>query len=210
MMTHLGLEDLQLLLCALLAGGWAMRAHRLYRRLHGTRRDPLTGLLTRAGWTRAAERIIARNRPAVVIIGDLNGFKSVNDRHGHDAGDAVLTAIGQRIADWCGTHDVAGRLGGDEFVAVLPDSGTDLDQRLTELARRVREPVTHQGRTLRVGISLGVARVADLDKRTLSAALKAADTAMYRAKGRGRRGRRLLIPLASRVRHAAGRFWLAA
>jgi diguanylate cyclase (GGDEF)-like protein len=125
----------------------------------------------------------------VVILGDLDGFKAVNDRHGHAAGDAVLAAVGERLTDWSGTRGTAGRLGGDEFVCVLHDD-QDLPQRLARLARAVREPVVHQGVTLRVGISLGTARPADLPERTLSAALKAADTAMYTVKGRGRRGRR--------------------
>lgn len=65
----------------------------------------------------------------------------------------------------------------------------DLHERLARLARAVREPVVHQGMRLQVGISIGTARAADLPERTLSAALKAADTAMYAVKGRGRRGR---------------------
>lgn len=201
---------LQLLISVLLAGGWAVHAVRLYRRLYRIRRDPLTGLLTRDGWSRAAERIIARNSRAVIVLGDLNGFKPVNDDHGHDAGDTVLAAVGQRLADWCGKHGVAGRLGGDEFVAVLQDD-QDLNQRLADLAHLVREPVDHQGVTLRVGISLGSARPADLETPTLAAALKAADTAMYQVKGRGRRGRRLLTPVLAGVgRRLAERFRLAA
>ncbi|MFE7442376.1 GGDEF domain-containing protein [Streptomyces chartreusis] len=210
MTANPALSALPFVLPVLLAGGWATHAVRLYRRLYRIRRDPLTGLLTRDGWSRAAERIIARNSRAVIVLGDLNGFKPVNDDHGHDAGDAVLAAVGQRLADWCGKNDVAGRLGGDEFVAVLHD-GQDLNQRLAELAHLVREPVEHQGVTLRVGISLGSARPADLETPTLSAALKAADTAMYQVKGRGRRGRRQFAPaLAGVGRRIAGRLRLAA
>ncbi|QDN84364.1 GGDEF domain-containing protein [Streptomyces sp. RLB3-6] len=215
MTTHPGLAALQPLIFALLAGGWAVHARRLYRQLHRIRRDPLTGLLTRDGWSRTAERVIARNRRAVVVLGDLNGFKPVNDSYGHDAGDAVLAAVGQRLTDWCGGHDVAGRLGGDEFVAVLRDD-QDLQQRLAELAHLVREPVVHRGVTLRVGISLGSGRTADLEDPTLAAALKAADTAMYLAKGRGhgRRGGLLAPALAAASRRLvaqlAGRFRLAA
>ncbi|MFD5899645.1 GGDEF domain-containing protein [Streptomyces sp. NPDC060366] len=197
------------LLIPLLAGGWALHAHRLYQRLHRGRRDPLTGLLTRDGWSRAADRAIRRHRRAAVLLADLNGFKAVNDRHGHDAGDAVLAAAGERLAAWCGRNDVAGRLGGDEFVAVLADD-VRLPDRLADLAELLRQPVHHNGHELRVGASIGAARLAELDTPTLAAALKAADTAMYRIKGRTRGGRRLLAPtLATVRRHIQQRFRLA-
>ncbi|WP_405393506.1 GGDEF domain-containing protein [Streptomyces sp. NBC_01102] len=207
--TELALQ----LLAPLLAGGWALHAHRLYRRLHRVRRDPLTGLLTRDGWSRAADRIIRRHRDAAVLLADLNGFKSVNDRHGHDAGDAVLAAAGERLTAWCGKNAVAGRLGGDEFVAVLADDAR-LPDRLADLAELLRQPVAHGGEQLRVGASIGAARLAELDTPTLTAALKAADSAMYRVKGRTRGGRRLLVPALAAARRLpaalAHRFRLAA
>lgn len=207
--TELALQ----LLALLLAGGWALHAHRLYRRLHRVRRDPLTGLLTREGWSRAADRIIRRHPGATVLLADLNGFKAVNDRHGHDAGDAVLAAAGERLAAWCGRNEVAGRLGGDEFVAVLAED-TRLPDRLADLAELLRQPVAHNGEQLRVGASIGAARLAELETPTLAAALKAADGAMYRIKGRTRGGRRLLVPALAAVRRLpvslAHRFRLAA
>ncbi|MDX2698930.1 GGDEF domain-containing protein [Streptomyces ipomoeae] len=207
------LAALQFVLPVLLAGGWTVHAVRLYRRLYRIRRDPLTGLLTRDGWIRAAERIIRRNRRAVIVLGDLNGFKPVNDKYGHDVGDVVLATVGERLTAWCGTHAVAGRLGGDELVAVLRDD-QDLQQRLAELAQLVRQPVVDKDRglSLQVGISLGSARLADLETPTLAAALKAADTAMYRAKGRGRRGRGHLPPALAALgrRLTPRRFRLAA
>ncbi|SCL38802.1 diguanylate cyclase (GGDEF) domain-containing protein [Micromonospora rhizosphaerae] len=81
-----------------------------------TLRDPLTGLANRAGladaWTQ-----LAPLRPWVVVV-DLDGFKPVNDTHGHAAGDIVLTAVAQRLRR---AHGVASRLGGDEFAALLLD-----------------------------------------------------------------------------------------
>ncbi|MEW1551295.1 GGDEF domain-containing protein [Streptomyces tsukubensis] len=176
-----------------LAGGWALHAHHLHRRLDRSRRDPLTGLWTRDGWTRRAGRIVRRRPRAVVLLADLDGFKAVNDQHGHGAGDAVLAAAGARLTAWCGDRGVAGRLGGDEFVAVLDDD-TRLDDRLADLAVLLRQPVEHQGVTLTVGASIGAARLAALPDPTLTAALKAADQAMYQVKGRTRRGRRLPLP----------------
>ncbi|MFD5342319.1 GGDEF domain-containing protein [Streptomyces anulatus] len=193
------MEPFLQLLAPLLAGGWALHAHRLYQRLHRVRRDPLTGLLTREGWSRAANRIIRRHSSAAVLLADLDGFKAVNDRHGHDAGDAVLVAAGERLAAWCGKSDVAGRLGGDEFVVIVADAAR-LPGRLADLAELLRQPVIHNGEQLRVGASIGAARLAELEAPTLAAALKAADTAMYQVKGRSRGGRRLLVPALAAVR----------
>ncbi|WP_329564537.1 GGDEF domain-containing protein (plasmid) [Streptomyces uncialis] len=202
---------LHCLIPAALAAGWAAHARRLHQRLHRLRHDPLTGLLTRDGWTRTAHRILSRHPRAVVVLSDLDGLKAVNDRYGHDAGDALIAATGERLARWCGGHGVAGRLGGDEMVAVLRDDG-DLPQRLDELARLLRQPVDHLGVSLPAGASLGAARLAALPEATLSAALKTADAEMYAVKGRGRRGRRTRPALAAARRLAAplGRFRLAA
>ncbi|WP_063892319.1 MULTISPECIES: GGDEF domain-containing protein [unclassified Streptomyces] len=204
------LDVTQFLAILALAGGWALHASRLYRRLDRSGRDPLTGLWARDGWTRRAQKIIARRPHAAVLLADLDGFKPVNDVHGHPAGDAVLAATGVRLTAWCGAHGVAGRLGGDEFVAVIEDDAC-LDDRLADLAELLRQPVEHQGVTLSVGASIGAARLADLPEPTLSAALGAADQAMYRVKGRTRRGRRLLLaPAFAALRSLPQRMRLAA
>ncbi|MFE0453123.1 GGDEF domain-containing protein [Streptomyces sp. NPDC058914] len=201
---------LQILISLALATGWALHASRLYRRLDKSRRDPLTGLWAREGWTRRAERIIRRHPRAVVLLADLDGFKPVNDRYGHDAGDAVLAAAGERLTLWCGAHGVAGRLGGDEFVAVVDDDDR-LDDRLADLAELLRQPVEHAGLRLTVGASIGASRLALLPTPTLVAALKDADQAMYQVKGRTRRGRRLLLaPAFAALRNLPQRFRLAA
>ncbi|MEV7602906.1 GGDEF domain-containing protein [Kitasatospora sp. NPDC089797] len=176
---------------------------RLATRLQSARRDPLTGLDTRQAWTERAEQLTAAGPTAVLLV-DLDHFKPVNDRHGHAAGDAVLAATAHRLADWCGPAGAAGRLGGDEFVAAVPDHG-DLTERVTKLRDALARPVDHQGRLLQVGASLGAARLADLAVPTVSAALEAADAAMYRSKRRGRRGRRWPTPLtlAHTLRRAA-------
>lgn len=208
-MTNLALIT-QILTVLALAGGWALHASHLHRRLDSSRHDPLTGLWTRDGWTRRAERIIARRPRAAVLLADLDGFKPVNDVHGHAAGDAVLAAAGERLTTWCGAHGVAGRLGGDEFVAVVDDDAR-LDDRLADLAELLRQPVEHQGVTLTVGASIGAARLSALPEPTLSAALTAADQAMYRVKGRTRRGRRLLLaPAFAALRSLPQRMRLAA
>ncbi|MFC8223838.1 GGDEF domain-containing protein [Streptomyces sp. NPDC057362] len=167
---------------------------------------PVTGLPTRAAWTARAREIVAAG-PAAALLFDLDGFKPVNDRFGHDVGDAVLAAVGSRLAAWAAAEGAeAGRLGGDEFAVILPDT-PDLPARVTRLHAALTRPVRHEGLRLEVGASIGTARTVDTDpgpagthSALLSALLKNADTAMYRAKGRGRRGRRLarLLPLSTR------------
>ncbi|MFF9785626.1 GGDEF domain-containing protein [Streptomyces nigrescens] len=172
-----------------------VHAHLLHKRLHFMRRDPLTGLLTRDGWNRAADRIIRRHNRAAVLLIDLDGFKTVNDDYGHEAGDAVIAASGQRLAAWCGENGIAGRLGGDEFVVVVRD-GHRVAAALADLRALLREPVDYHSGRLSVGASIGAAQVADLEVPTREAAMRAADAAMYRVKGHTRGGRR---PLAAEV-----------
>ncbi|QIP74651.1 GGDEF domain-containing protein [Streptomyces sp. VN1] len=165
---------------------------------------PVTGLPTRAAWTARACEIVAAG-PAAALLVDLDAFKPVNDRFGHAAGDAVLAAVGSRLAEWAATEGAeAGRLGGDEFAVIFPNT-SDLPARVARLHAALTRPVHHEGLRLEVGASIGTARTADTDpgafagasSALLSALLKNADTAMYRAKGRGRRGRRLagIVPL---------------
>ncbi|GHH31552.1 GGDEF domain-containing protein [Streptomyces rubradiris] len=168
---------------------------------------PVTGLPTRAAWTARAREIVTSG-PASVLLIDLDEFKPVNDRFGHDAGDAVLAAVGSRLAEWATAEGgEAGRLGGDEFAVVLPRTD-DLPARAARLRTLLTRPVRHESRRLAVGASIGTACTdgtapADTSDAHLSALLKTADTAMYRAKGRGRRGRRLarLLPLPARLAH---------
>ncbi|MGW3597571.1 GGDEF domain-containing protein [Streptomyces sp. NPDC005167] len=180
--------DTQALALALPLIGWASHTALLTHRLTTARRDPLTGLRTRAGWTALAERIIRRHPDAVVLLLDLDDFKNLNDSHGHAAGDVALAVTAERLAAWCGRHGIAGRLGGDEFVAIARQA-PDLDS----LHRSLRQPVAYAGRRLPVSVSVGSCHVKDLPVRSLSDALTAADSAMYANKGKaGRRGTRPL------------------
>ncbi|MZE54436.1 diguanylate cyclase [Streptomyces sp. SID5770] len=164
--------------------GWALHGGLLARRLATARRDPLTGLHTRAGWTARAERIITKHPGALVLLVDLDDFKAVNDTHGHAAGDTVLTATARRLDDWCGRQGIVARLGGDEFAAIVPDLGA---VNLFDLWTALDQPVTHQGHVLPVSASVGCCYPGQLPVPTLTDALSAADKAMYAAKGHGRR-----------------------
>ncbi|MFG1657910.1 GGDEF domain-containing protein [Micromonospora chersina] len=138
-----------------------------------TLRDPLTGLANRAGLADAWTQLAAL-RPWVVVV-DLDGFKPVNDTHGHAAGDLVLTAVASRLRT---VHGVAARLGGDEFAALLLD--TDPAAASRHLAAAIAAPVRlPSGVAVSVTASIGLAPASPAG---LAAALADADAAMYRAK----------------------------
>ncbi|MFC8505984.1 GGDEF domain-containing protein [Streptomyces sp. NPDC057411] len=168
--------------------GWALHGGLLLRRLATARRDPLTGLHTRAGFTARADHLITRHANALVILVDLDDFKAINDTHGHAAGDTVLTATARRLADWCGRHGIAARLGGDEFTAIVTDPAHTAG--LGALRDALDAPVTHDGHTLRVSASVGHCHREQLTLPVLTDALSAADASMYAVKGHGRRNTR--------------------
>lgn len=141
-----------------------------------TRRDPLTGLANRAGMTDAWP-MLAPCGPWVAVV-DLDGFKPVNDTHGHAAGDVVLSTIGARLRQVPGT---AARLGGDEFAALLPVAHPETIAR--RLAAAIAAPITlPTGAVVSVTASIGLARARRGD---LHAALADADAAMYGPRPRG-------------------------
>ncbi|MDI3387049.1 GGDEF domain-containing protein [Streptomyces sp. B-S-A8] len=177
--------DAHMIAAGLPALGWALHGGLLWRRLTTARRDPLTGLHTRAGWTARAERLLAKHPNALVVLIDLDDFKTINDTHGHAAGDAALTATARRLADWCGRHGIAARLGGDEFAAIVTNPADTPSVRALQAA--LDQPVNHNGHVLPVAASVGHCLRAHLPVPMLTDALSAADAAMYAAKGHGRR-----------------------
>lgn len=153
--------------------------------------DSLTGALTRRGFTRDAEQAIHRarryGRPLGCIALDVDHFKSVNDTHGHAAGDMVLRAIVATLRSIIRSVDIFGRVGGEEFAIIVPD--TDLADTM-QMAERVRQAIADSeiviGPTsLKVTASLGVSTLGD-NHMGLGALLDDADSALYRAKANGR------------------------
>lgn len=153
--------------------------------------DALTGLPNRRGFEgRLAELAAApleRGRRAALMLIDLDGFKAVNDNHGHEAGDAVLRAMAERMGKAIRSGDMAARLGGDEFVVVLGDAAEAAAARVAQtLMERLCQPVAFQGRDLSVSASIGIAFI-DAGQSPAEA-LKGADQAMYEVKRNGKHG----------------------
>jgi diguanylate cyclase (GGDEF)-like protein len=169
-----------------LVAGWSVHTVWMRRRLHTARRDPLTGLRTRDGFTRRATTLL-KNPQAVVVLADVDHFKQVNDTHGHAAGDALLKATAERLAHYVGRHGVAGRLGGDEFAAVVLDNHGTAADLLAVLHGVLARPVDGLDPAVHTTVSLGWVRAADHPGEDLSGLLRRADEAMYAAK-RGRAG----------------------
>ncbi|MFJ9076820.1 GGDEF domain-containing protein [Streptomyces sp. NPDC102278] len=170
-----------------LASGWSVHSLWMRRRIAAARRDPLTGLLTRDGFTEAAQRRLT-HRPRAVCLIDLNKFKQINDTYGHAAGDAVIRAVGKRLSDWALNNSaVVGRLGGDEFAAVAPAySENQLAETLSSLTAGLEQPVDVGGHSLTISAAIGlVCFNARTNQADLSELLRVADEQMYRAKRGG-------------------------
>lgn len=161
---------------------WAAHALLMHHQIDQARRDPLTHLLTRDGWTRRAQRIV-RDPGSVVLLLDLDRFKAINDTYGHAIGDVVLAATAARLAGWCGPSGAAGRLGGDEFVAALPGHrGRDIATAIAELHAAIACPIAGLPDLVRASASIGYARAGEEPGADLSRLLLRADSAMYVAK----------------------------
>ncbi|MCH8060798.1 MAG: diguanylate cyclase, partial [Proteobacteria bacterium] len=151
--------------------------------------DPLTGVLNRRGFERAAtERLTASDDDATgaLLFIDLNEFKQINDRCGHQAGDQLLKIAADRLRRSLRSPDIIGRPGGDEFVALVPDvTGKVADKLANRLAKALEEPYEIGSQTLECAASIGLALYPE-NASTLTGLLREADQAMYRAKARCR------------------------
>lgn len=155
---------------------------------HRARHDPLTGLGNRVVLEEALGHALAHAQAGedlhgYVLLLDLDGFKPVNDTHGHAAGDALLQTVAQRLQACLRSTDTVTRLGGDEFVIVAQGKGPQfqLDQLLAKVTAAVEAPVDYLGQALQVGASIGAARFPEAG-RSSAELLVRADQAMYAAK----------------------------
>lgn len=156
-------------------------------------KDPLTGLSNRRYFQnvllREIEMVARSGESALLLMLDLDHFKSVNDQHGHPAGDAVLQAVAKTLAGCVRPMDTVARYGGEEFVIILPSCQGQYGH---QVAERIREAVNtlriqlHSGVTLRVTISIGGAFAPRWVRSTPERWVDRADIELYRAKSEGR------------------------
>lgn len=165
-----------------------MRAEREHE-FHA-RHDMLTGLSNRSGLSKALDKRLAREaepRSLALIYLDLDGFKAVNDTHGHIAGDRLLQLVAERLRGMVRSSDLAARIGGDEFI-VLSEQ-TEPAQLIGFGERLIREislPYELDNRSsVMVGASVGIA-LAPEHGTDMPSLLSAADTALYQAKSKGK------------------------
>jgi diguanylate cyclase (GGDEF)-like protein/PAS domain S-box-containing protein len=148
-------------------------------------RDPLTGVLNRRGFEQKGQSCTRDQETGAVLYLDLNGFKSVNDRFGHQAGDALLKAFGHRLEFCLRNEDVLGRLGGDEFVIILPGVSVDDAKHVAErLVQTASDAYIIQGKEIICTASVGIALMPK-HGQDLWHLVSVADQAMYNAKAIG-------------------------
>jgi len=160
--------------------------------------DPLSGLLNRRGFEGAAGAAVRaaadEDRPAALLVADLDHFKAVNDTHGHAAGDAIIAAFGGHVRAHGPAGMIAGRIGGEEFALLLPGAGLDAARQLAE-AIRTGFAAAAAGTipaSLIPTVSIGLA--ASLPGAGLSQLMRDADQALYAAKREGRDRVRAFTP----------------
>lgn len=180
-----------------LSGAMAYRSARLMRQLTSTRAelmrmsrtDPLTGLLNRRGFDEAAATQLAQanfaGQPVVAMMCDLDRFKAINDHYGHNIGDRVLTEVGDILRDFAAPRGMLiARHGGEEFAGLMVGvSDEQANDYALELCRLCATAVACDGRLVAVTMSFGLAAYRGGE---LSALMRRADLALYRAKDLGR------------------------
>lgn len=166
--------------------------------------DPLTALTNRRAFELSFEAELARARragePLGVVVGDADHFKALNDRHGHDVGDAALERIAETLRRVKRPPDTAARLGGKELALLVPGADTAEAQAMAERVRRALESDGDaHGPAVRISFGVACFPAHGADRTTL---LKAADRARYAAKDRGRN--RVCTPASSAVDASPG------
>ncbi|MBE7196580.1 MAG: EAL domain-containing protein [Parafilimonas terrae] len=165
---------------------------RLFQLAH---HDALTGLLNRGVLHGRLTAALAQAMPTTVLMLDLDGFKDVNDGHGHAVGDTVLRQTAERLLACIGPDAIASRLGGDEFAVILPGTGNPLAAvaMAEAIVDALSAPFPLCDRVLRLGASVGIA-LGPAHSDDADDLLACADAALYRAKAEGRGRHRLFTP----------------
>lgn len=157
-------------------------------------RDALTGLANRRSFelalAREVDRVARSSEPALLLMVDIDHFKRVNDRHGHAAGDLVISAVARVLSDSVRPMDLAARIGGEEFALLLPNCpaafGPQVASRLRQRVARHTVALPPEGQPLSVTVSVGGAFAPQWVRSTPGIWLQRADQQLYRAKSEGR------------------------
>ena len=158
--------------------------------------DPLTGLANRRLLEEHAVKtlsVCSRDKSySALLLLDLDGFKAINDTHGHEAGDLILQNVSESLIASLRQVDLASRLGGDEFVVLLNQIGSDENKAIestsivaNKLLKKITHPVDFSGEALTVGASIGLRIITPKDNN-VEILLRDADEAMYLSKKAGR------------------------
>jgi diguanylate cyclase (GGDEF)-like protein len=146
--------------------------------------DPLTGLLNRRSFENQVQELLRRREPLALAMGDLDHFKALNDKHGHDAGDRALRLFSRTMREAVRTDDLVCRFGGEEFVIAFPGMNVEAAARALGRIQEQLVLALSAGSVPPFTVSFGVAHSSDAD--TLDELCRAADVALFRAKREGR------------------------
>lgn len=174
------------LLAAVVSAVWALQAAELHHRSEAII-DPLTGLLNRHAlgprFLELAHQAKLAGQPVCVVLCDVDGFKQVNDQHGHARGDAVLRDIAYELRKRLRSFELVYRLGGEEFLILLPGMAHGAGQQIAERLRTAVEQASPTGLPITVSVGLSAGAGDEVEYERL---FKQADEALYEAKRRGR------------------------
>ncbi|WP_053077439.1 GGDEF domain-containing protein [Chromobacterium sp. LK11] len=192
MLASLGMHWLSFgfILCAL----YICYERALERTQHQASHDGLTNLLNQRRFRELAEAACRRawreREPLALLLLDVDHFKSINDRHGHQFGDLVLQQLAACLRAEARGDDIVGRYGGEEFVMLLPRAGLRdahaAAQRIMRAVDALRPQPAAAAPPLRISVSIGVASTSQQPYDDLSSLFRAADSQLYRAKRNGR------------------------
>jgi two-component system cell cycle response regulator len=162
------------------------------------RLDALTGVLNRRSLEAAIQTHLTARERFAVLFADIDHFKSVNDKYGHDVGDTVLRAVSEMLKEGIRPGDAVGRYGGEEFVLVISGAGPESARLVAERHRKTVEAIDFSGvGPKQVTLSIGVAVFEpSTQDEALEELLRRADLALYRAKSSGRNCVTMSAPLA--------------
>jgi diguanylate cyclase (GGDEF)-like protein len=153
--------------------------------------DGMSGVYNRGPFQTLAEAEWSRfqryHRPLSLLLLDIDQFKTINDRFGHDAGDSAIVHISRICSESKRSPDILGRVGGDEFAVLLPETTLTQAEIMAERIRRIVEasPLAIEDAAITVTVSIGAAE-ATLSQATVASLMKLADRSLYQAKAAGR------------------------